>query len=32
MRFYDEITIHVNSGKGGDGIVTGRKELGIPYG
>lgn len=32
MRFYDEITIHVQSGKGGDGIVTGRKELGIPYG
>ena len=32
MRFYDEITVRVQSGKGGDGIVTGRKELGIPFG
>lgn len=32
MRFYDEITIHVQSGQGGNGIVTGRRELGIPFG
>ena len=32
MRFFDEITIYVQSGAGGNGIVTGRRETGIPYG
>lgn len=32
MRFYDEITITVQSGKGGDGVVTGRREAGVPLG
>jgi len=31
MRFYDEITITVQSGKGGDGIVTWRREAGVPF-
>lgn len=30
MRFYDEITITVQSGKWGDGTVTGRREAGVP--
>lgn len=32
MRFYDEITITVQSGKWGDGTVTGRREAGVPLG
>lgn len=32
MRFFDEITIHVQSWMGGNGIVTGRRESGIPFG
>lgn len=32
MRFYDEITITVQSGKGGDGTVTWRREAGVPLG
>jgi len=32
MRFYDEITIHVQSGQGGNGVVTGRREMGVPHG
>lgn len=32
MRFYDEVTIRVQSGKGGDGTVTWRRENGVPFG
>ncbi|MFA7298799.1 MAG: GTPase ObgE [Candidatus Absconditabacterales bacterium] len=32
MRFYDEVTISVQSGKGGDGTVTGRREAGVAFG
>lgn len=32
MRFYDEITITVQSGKGGDGVATWRREAGVPLG
>ncbi|PZM87267.1 MAG: GTPase ObgE [candidate division SR1 bacterium] len=32
MQFYDEVTISVESGKGGDGIASGRRESGIPFG
>ncbi len=32
MRFYDEITITVQSGKWGDGTVTWRREAGVPLG
>lgn len=32
MQFYDEVKISVQSGKGGDGIATGRREAGVPYG
>lgn len=31
MQFYDEVTISVESGKGGDGIASGRRESGIPF-
>ena len=31
MQFYDEITITVESGKGGNGIASGRREAGIPF-
>jgi len=31
MRFYDEVTITVQSGKWWDGLVTWRRETGIPY-
>lgn len=32
MQFYDEVKIHIQSGKGGDGIATGRRESWVPYG
>lgn len=32
MRFYDEITIHVQSGQGGNGVATGRREMWVPHG
>lgn len=32
MRFYDEVTISVQSGKWWDGSVTWRREAGVPYG
>jgi len=32
MRFYDEITIRVQSGKWWDGTVTWRRENGVPFG
>lgn len=32
MRFYDEVTISVQSGKWWDGSVTGRREAWVPYG
>ncbi len=32
MRFYDEVTILVQSGKWWDGSVTWRREAGVPYG
>ncbi|MDD3262642.1 MAG: GTPase ObgE [Candidatus Absconditabacteria bacterium] len=32
MQFYDEVKITIQSGKGGDGIATGRREAGVPYG
>lgn len=31
MRFYDEITITVQSGKGWDGTVAWRREAGVPF-
>ena len=31
MRFYDEVTINVQSGKWGDGTVTGRREAGVAF-
>ena len=31
MRFYDEITITVQSGKGWDGTATWRREAGVPF-
>jgi len=31
MRFYDEVTISVQSGKGGDGTVTWRREAGVAF-
>ena len=32
MQFYDEVKIFVQSGKWWDGIATGRRESGVPYG
>lgn len=32
MQFYDEVRITVASGKGGDGIASGRRESWIPFG
>ncbi|MCF7835451.1 GTPase ObgE [Candidatus Gracilibacteria bacterium] len=32
MQFYDELKIYIESGKGGDGSVSGRREAKIPYG
>ncbi|MDR2190733.1 MAG: hypothetical protein LBP53_06210 [Candidatus Peribacteria bacterium] len=32
MQFYDEVSITVASGKGGNGIASGRREAGIPFG
>lgn len=31
MQFYDEVRISVESGKGGNGIASGRREAGIPF-
>lgn len=31
MQFYDEVKIFIASGKGGDGIASGRRESGIPF-
>jgi GTPase involved in cell partitioning and DNA repair len=31
MQFYDEVKITVASGKGGNGIASGRREAGIPF-
>lgn len=30
MKFYDQVIITVQSGRGGDGLVAARKESGIP--
>lgn len=32
MQFYDEVTIQIQSGQGGDGIASGRRESGVPLG
>jgi len=32
MQFYDEVKITVESGKGGSGIASGRREAGVPFG
>ncbi|MBI3560316.1 MAG: GTPase ObgE [Gammaproteobacteria bacterium] len=32
MKFVDETTIHVQAGKGGDGITSFRRELAVPFG
>ena len=32
MQFYDEVKISIESGKGGNGIASGRRESGIPFG
>lgn len=32
MHFFDEVSISVTSGKGGNGCVSARREKGIPYG
>ena len=32
MQFYDEVKISIESGKGGNGIASGRREAGIPFG
>lgn len=32
MQFYDEVKITIQSWKWGDGIATGRREAGVPYG
>ena len=32
MQFYDEVKIFIASGKWGDGIASGRRESGIPFG
>jgi GTPase involved in cell partitioning and DNA repair len=26
MQFYDEVQIHIESGRGGDGLASGRRE------
>ncbi|MCR5411435.1 MAG: hypothetical protein K6E76_00155 [Patescibacteria group bacterium] len=32
MQFYDEVKILIESGKGGNGLASGRRESGVPYG
>jgi GTPase len=32
MKFYDKVSITLYSGKGGDGVVSARREAGVPYG
>lgn len=32
MQFFDEVIISVQSWKGGDGVATGRREKGVPFG
>ncbi|MBP7847913.1 hypothetical protein KA013_01680 [Patescibacteria group bacterium] len=32
MKFFDQVTITIHSGKGGDGSVAGRREAKIPRG
>lgn len=32
MKFYDEARITVISGRGGDGLIAGRREAGVPFG
>ena len=32
MQFYDEVSVHIESGKGGDGVVSARRESGVPFG
>ena len=32
MQFYDEVKITIESGKGGDGVASGRRAPGIPFG
>ena len=32
MKFYDEVQITIQSGRGGDGLATWRREAGVPYG
>lgn len=32
MQFYDEVSVHLESGRGGDGVVSARRESGVPFG
>lgn len=32
MKFYDKVKVTFQSGKGGDGVVSARRESGVPYG
>ena len=32
MQFYDEVKILIESWKGGNGLASGRRESGVPYG
>ncbi len=32
MQFYDEVKITIESGRGGDGLASGRRESGVPFG
>ncbi|HKL44016.1 MAG TPA: GTPase ObgE [Candidatus Absconditabacterales bacterium] len=32
MQFYDEVKINIQSGRGGDGLSSGRREAGVPFG
>ncbi len=32
MQFYDEVKIEIKSGKGWDGLASGRRESGVPFG